>query len=69
MTRVLSAVALLPVLVGVVWFLPPLATLILAELVLVAAVVEYVDLTARLGTPVPRLLTACAVLGTGAVII
>ena len=30
MTRVLTALVLLPVVVGVVWFLPPLATVFLA---------------------------------------
>lgn len=68
MTRVLSAAALLPILLGVVWFLPPLATLVLAELVLVAAFIEYADLTSRLDVPVPRMLTAAAVLGTCAVV-
>jgi hypothetical protein len=32
MTRVLSALVLLPIVVGTVWFLPPLATLALAEI-------------------------------------
>ena len=68
MTRVLSAAALLPILLGVVWFLPPPATLILAELVLVAAFIEYADLAARLSVPIPRVLTAAAVLGTCAVV-
>ena len=67
MTRVLSAAVLLPVLVGVVWFLPPLATLILAELVLLAAFMEYADLADRLGVSFPRTLSAAAVLGTCAV--
>ena len=30
MTRVLSALVLLPIVVGTVWFLPPVATLVLA---------------------------------------
>ena len=67
MTRVLSAAVLLPILLGVVWFLPPFATLILAELVLIAAFLEYADLAERLGAPFSRALSAAAVLGTCAV--
>ena len=67
MTRVLSAAALLPILVGVIWFLPPWATLVLTEIVLVAAFLEYADLADRLGASFPRVLSAAAVLGTCAV--
>lgn len=67
MTRVLSAAAFLPILIGVVWLLPPLATLVLAELVLVAAFLEYADLSDRLGASFPRTLSGAAVLGTCAV--
>ena len=66
MTRVLSALALLPVVLGVIWFLPPLVTVLLAELVLLFAFVEYADLTTRLGAGYPRIPAAVAVLGTGA---
>ena len=68
MTRVLSAAALLPIILGVVWFLPPVATLVLIELVLVVAVVEYAAIASRLSVPIPRGLTAAAVLGTCAVV-
>jgi phosphatidate cytidylyltransferase len=60
MTRILSALALLPVVIGTLWYLPPLATLILAELVLALAFTEYVTLTRRLGLAVPAALTGCA---------
>ena len=41
MTRVLSALLLLPIVIGVVWFLPPIATLLLAALAAALAFVEY----------------------------
>ena len=66
MTRVLSALALLPVIFGVIWFLPPLATVVLAEIILLAAFLEYSDLTARTGAPFPKTTTAAAVLVVGA---
>ena len=64
MTRVLSALALLPIVVGVIWFLPPLGTVILAEVVLLLAFVEYSDLSARAGAPFPRVTTGAATLAT-----
>ncbi len=54
MVRVLSAAALLPVVLGTVWWLPPLATLVLAEVALLAAFLEYAALAARLGAGFPR---------------
>lgn len=69
MTRVLSALLLLPIVVGVVWLLPPAATLALAAAVALLAVLEYVRLAEALGAPVPRALTAAATVlacvGTG----
>ena len=59
----LSALALLPILIGVIWFFPPLATVVLAEVILLAAFLEYSDLTARTGSPFPKTTTAVAVLG------
>jgi phosphatidate cytidylyltransferase len=41
MTRVLSALVLLPVVVGTIWFLPPAATLLLALVAAVLAFSEY----------------------------
>jgi phosphatidate cytidylyltransferase len=61
MTRVLSAVVLAALVVGVVFFLPPIATLVLAVLVAALAVDEYADLAAALEAPVPRVLCTAAV--------
>jgi phosphatidate cytidylyltransferase len=53
---VLSALVLLPIVLGTVWFLPPLATLLLAEIALFLALAEYSALAAALGAHVPRTL-------------
>jgi phosphatidate cytidylyltransferase len=55
-SRVLSALVILPVVIGTIWLLPFFATLVLAEAVLLIAFVEYAGLAARLGArfnPVP----------------
>jgi len=71
MTRILSALVLLPVVLGTIWYLPPLATLALAELAALLAFVEYRALASRLGAHVPALLggvvvlASCAALGLG----
>ena len=44
MQRILSALVLLPIVVGTIWWLHPLGTLVLAEVVLLLALVEYVGL-------------------------
>ena len=49
MTRVLSAAALLPIVIGIVWFLPPVATVGLMVLVLVLAGIEYARLASGAG--------------------
>ena len=67
MTRFLSAAALLLIAVGVTWLLPPLATVVLIEAVLLIAFLEYADIAARAGIRIPRAPTAAAVLGTAAV--
>jgi phosphatidate cytidylyltransferase len=73
MTRVLSALVLLPIVVGTVWFLPPLATLVLALVAAAIAFIEYAAIAAALETRVPRILSgtavlgACAALGSGAI--
>ena len=64
MTRVFSALALLPVVFGVIWFFSPIWTLILAELVLLRALVEFSELTARTNAPFCRVSTATAALVT-----
>ncbi len=62
MARVLSAVALLPIVIASIWW-SPLATLVLAEIVVVLAFAEYAGLVARLGVRLP-----VAVTGTGVVV-
>ena len=64
MTRLLSALALLPIIVGIIWFLPPLATVVFAEVVLLVAVMEYAELVARAGFRFARGPTYAAVLAT-----
>ena len=61
MARVLSAAILLPLVVGAVWFLPPVATLVLAEIAAVLAFVEYAAIARALGAIVPRAATGTAV--------
>lgn len=61
MTRVLSALVLLPVVIGTVWFLPPVATLALATVAAVLAFHEYATIVASIGLHVPRLVAGAAV--------
>lgn len=61
MTRVLSALVLLTVVIGTIWFLPPVATLILAAVAAPLAFVEYARLAEALGARVPRILTGAAI--------
>jgi phosphatidate cytidylyltransferase len=61
LTRVLSALVLIPLVLGVVWFLPPVGTLVLAVVASVFAVFEYMRLAAGLGIRLPRALTALTV--------
>jgi phosphatidate cytidylyltransferase len=68
MSRVLSAAILLPAVVGIVWFLPPVWTLVLAEIAAALAFVEYAGLAAALDAHVPRVLAGSAVLATCAAV-
>lgn len=61
MARVLSALVLLPAVIGAVWFLPPAATLVLASLAALLAFFEYAAIAASLGVAVPRATGAIAV--------
>jgi phosphatidate cytidylyltransferase len=61
LTRILSALVLLPLVVGVIWFLPPVATLVLAAIAAALAVFEYAHLASALGARIPRLFTGAAV--------
>ena len=63
----LSALALLPLVIGTIWFLPPLATLVLAEVILLLAFREYAAIATVYGASLSRVtvvgvaLTAVAV--------
>lgn len=61
MLRVLSALVLVALVLGVVIFLPPLATLLLAVLAAALAFDEYADLAQALGARIPRILCAATV--------
>jgi phosphatidate cytidylyltransferase len=61
MTRVLSALVLLPLLIGTIWLLPPIATLVVACLFAVLAFVEYRRIALALGADVPSVIGAVAV--------
>lgn len=71
MTRVLSALVLLPIVIGTVWFLPPVGTLVLALVAAALAFIEYAAIAQALGVFVPRVFTgaatlaACAAVGGG----
>lgn len=52
MQRILSALVLLVAVLGTIWFLPPVGTLILGLVALVAAFFEYVTIAERLGVGV-----------------
>ena len=61
MARVLSALVLLPLVLGAVWFLPPVATLGLATVAALLAFSEYVVIVSALEARVPRLIIGAAV--------
>lgn len=74
MARVLSALVLLPVVIGAVWWGSAFATLVLAEIVLLLALAEYARLVAEMGARLQRVVVGtatavtCAAMGwTGAV--
>jgi phosphatidate cytidylyltransferase len=64
MTRILSAALLLPLVLGVVWFLPPAGTLVLAVIAAALAFVEFARIATALGADVPRALGGIAVVAT-----
>jgi phosphatidate cytidylyltransferase len=71
MVRILSAVVLIPVFFGCIWFLPTWALLAVAEAVLVLAFVEFARLAEAMGARVPRAasgaaaMAMCAAVGLG----
>lgn len=64
MTRVLSALVLLPVVIGTIWFLPSEGTLVLALVAGVLAFSEYCGLAKALGAWVPGGIGGAAVVFT-----
>ena len=62
MTRFLSALVLLPVVIGAIWFLPPIGTLLLALVAAVLAFSEYRTIAAALGAKVPGVIGGVAVM-------
>lgn len=64
MVRVLSALVLLPLVLGTIWLLPPTATLVLALAAATLAFFEYAAIAAALGAPVARLVSLVATLAT-----
>lgn len=61
MTRVLSALVLIPLVVGTVWFLPPGGTLTLAIVAAMLSLVEYARIVGAMGVRIPVAVTAAAV--------
>jgi phosphatidate cytidylyltransferase len=64
MTRVLSAAVLLAVVIGVVWRLPPIGTVVLATIAAILAVVEFAAIASAVGAKIPRALVAICVAAT-----
>ena len=64
MTRVLSALVLLPVVIGTIWFLPPVGTLVLALATAALAFLEFRTMARGLGAHVSAGIGGCAVLLT-----
>jgi phosphatidate cytidylyltransferase len=61
MARVLSALVLLPLVIGIVWVLPPVATLALASVAAGLAFVEYATIMRAVDARMPRLVIGAAV--------
>jgi phosphatidate cytidylyltransferase len=59
-TRIVSAIVLIPIVLGGIWFAPHWALLLLVEAVLVAAALEYAGLAEKSGVPVPRVAMVAA---------
>ena len=60
MARLLSALLLIPIVLGVVWFLPPVATLVLAAIAAAIGMFEYSALAGALGIRLQRTIAAVA---------
>jgi phosphatidate cytidylyltransferase len=66
--RVLSALVLLPIVLGIIWFLPPIGTWILGAVVLTLAFIEYAGLATRLSPGAPIVVSGVATLSVYAAI-
>jgi phosphatidate cytidylyltransferase len=64
LTRIVSAAVLLPIVLGIVWYLPPVATTMLIGLVVGLAFIEYAALARRLSEGFPLWLSGVATLAT-----
>ena len=62
MRRILSAITLLPLVFGTVYFLPAVATLVLAEVAVFFAAIEYVGLVGRIGVRLPKAVVVASVM-------
>jgi|EndMetStandDraft_3_1072993.scaffolds.fasta_scaffold03233_9 phosphatidate cytidylyltransferase len=62
MLRLISALVLLPIVLGVIWFTPPLGTWILGAVVLVLAFLEYAALARQLSPAIPTAAAGAATL-------
>lgn len=62
MLRLLSALVLLPIVLGVIWYTPPIGTWMLGGVVLTLAFVEYVGLARQLSPSMPVVASGAATL-------
>jgi phosphatidate cytidylyltransferase len=63
-TRVLSALVLLPIVIGIAWYLPPVYTTFLLGIVTLLAFVEYAAMARVLSAGFPRLIAGAGTLAT-----
>ena len=68
MLRILSALVLIPVFFGCIWLLPSSLLLVVAEVVLLLAFMEYARLSDALGARIPRAASAVAAMATCAAV-
>jgi phosphatidate cytidylyltransferase len=62
MLRVVSALILLPIVLGVIWYTPPIGTWLLGGVVLTLAFVEYAGLARQLSPALPMVASGAATL-------
>lgn len=69
LVRILSALVMLPLLLAVIFLLPPWGTLVFALLAVGAGVWEYAALSAALSVPIPRVAAAAGAMAVCAIFI